>query len=145
MPPGARPPMGPPPPPSPFPGLLYTEGRDALGRAVVVLNTAMLPPKSAKVKKEDILQYVLQQLMPVVQQVRAGLGEGAGGRAVALGGRQALMAVWFPCMAASPCLQHKLGLRLLPWRHNVGMRPSQPHLPATCVPTLSARTTCWWC
>ncbi|KXZ43314.1 hypothetical protein GPECTOR_94g636 [Gonium pectorale] len=73
-PPGPRPPMGPlgpgappgpPPPPSPYPGLLYTEGRDTLGRPVVVLNTAMLP---AKAKKNDVLQYVLQQLQPMVQR-----------------------------------------------------------------------------
>lgn len=69
-------PPGPPPPPSPFPGLLYTDGRDAVGRPVVVVNTAMLP---AKAKKDDVLEYMLQQLQPVVQRVSDG-GE-AGGRA----------------------------------------------------------------
>ncbi|GFR43549.1 hypothetical protein Agub_g4642 [Astrephomene gubernaculifera] len=64
---GPRPPMppGPPPPPSPYPGLLYSEGRDTLGRPVVVLNTAMLPSKA---KKADVLQYVLQQLRPLVER-----------------------------------------------------------------------------
>ncbi|EFJ51024.1 hypothetical protein VOLCADRAFT_88246 [Volvox carteri f. nagariensis] len=58
-------PAGPPEAFSPYPGLLYTDGRDTLGRPVVVLNTAMLPVKA---KKNDVLQYVLQQLQPVVQQ-----------------------------------------------------------------------------
>ncbi len=65
---GPRPPA--PPPPGlvgPYPGLLYTEGRDTLGRPVVVLNTAMLP---AKAKKEQVLEYVLGALQPLVQQVR---------------------------------------------------------------------------
>ncbi|GLI58676.1 hypothetical protein VaNZ11_000419 [Volvox africanus] len=64
---GPRPPhvaWFPPPKPSPYPGLLYTEGRDTLGRPVVVLNTAMLPAKS---KKNDVLQYLLQELQPVVK------------------------------------------------------------------------------
>ncbi|GIL98435.1 hypothetical protein Vretimale_3815 [Volvox reticuliferus] len=64
---GPRPPHAavlPPPKPSPYPGLLYTEGRDTLGRPVVVLNTAMLP---AKAKKNDVLQHLLQELQPVVQ------------------------------------------------------------------------------
>lgn len=69
---GPRPPA--PPPPGlvgPYPGLLYTEGRDTLGRPVVVLNTAMLP---AKAKKEQVLEYVLGALQPLVQQVRAAGG-----------------------------------------------------------------------
>ncbi|GIL46969.1 hypothetical protein Vafri_3828 [Volvox africanus] len=64
---GPRPPhvaLFPLPKPIPYPGLLYTEGRDTLGRPVVVLNTALLP---AKAKKNDVLQYLLQELQPVVQ------------------------------------------------------------------------------
>lgn len=47
-------------------GLLYCDGRDRLGRPVVVLNSAALPGRS---QREHALEVVLKALQPIVQKV----------------------------------------------------------------------------
>ncbi len=48
-------------------GLLYVDGRDALQRPVVLLNTGALPPRA---ERDAALDAVLAALRQLVEQVR---------------------------------------------------------------------------
>lgn len=52
------------------------DGRDNLGRPVVVLNTGSLPKGASR---NDLLEQVLMFLTPVVSQVSSGLAARSGG------------------------------------------------------------------
>lgn len=50
---------------TPYPGLVYVDGRDAMGRPVIVINTSCIP--SAK-KRDSVLSFLVSVMGPIVQE-----------------------------------------------------------------------------